>query len=104
MKNQENIKVGRSIGDLNGIGGEIILKTFEDQRILDFCTPILFASIKAASFLKKHFDSEIAFNSINDINRVIFGKFNVFNVWSQDVKIEFGKEDTKIGEYAVRSL
>jgi 4-hydroxythreonine-4-phosphate dehydrogenase len=104
MKNQENIKVGISIGDLNGIGGEIILKTFEDQRILDFCTPILFASIKAASFLKKHFDSEIDFNSINDINRAIYGKFNVFNVWSQDVKIEFGKEDTKIGEYAVRSL
>jgi len=104
MKKQENIKVGISIGDLNGIGGEIILKTFEDERILEFCTPILFASIKIASFLKKHFGSEIVFNSINDMDKAINGKFNVFNVWSNDVKIEFGKEDTKIGEYAVKSL
>ncbi|MEJ2112725.1 MAG: 4-hydroxythreonine-4-phosphate dehydrogenase PdxA [Flavobacteriaceae bacterium] len=104
MKKQENIKIGISIGDLNGIGGEIILKTFEDQRILEFCTPILFASIKTASFLKKHFGSDISFYGINDLNKVSYGKFNVFNVWSNNVKIEFGKEDVKIGEYAVRSL
>jgi len=104
MKKQENIKIGISIGDLNGIGGEIILKTFEDQRILEFCTPILFASIKTASFLKKHFGSDISFYGINDLSKVSYGKFNVFNVWSNNVKIEFGKEDVKIGEYAVRSL
>ena len=104
MSKQENIKVGISIGDLNGIGGEIILKTFEDQRILEFCTPILFASIKTASFLKQRFASEIIFNSIKDINRAANGKFNVFNVWAEDVKIEFGKQDSKIGRYAVKSL
>ena len=104
MSKQENIKVGISIGDLNGIGGEVILKTFEDQRVLEFCTPILFASIKTASFLKQHFASEIIFNSIKDINRAANGKFNVFNVWAEDVKIEFGNEDAKIGGYAVKSL
>ena len=56
MKEGENIIVGISIGDLNGIGGEIILKTFEDSRMLDFCTPVIFASIKAMSFLKTHFN------------------------------------------------
>ena len=30
------IKVGISIGDLNGIGMEIIIKTFKDSRVMDF--------------------------------------------------------------------
>ena len=55
MRKEEKIKVGISIGDLNGIGGEIILKTLEDNRILELCTPIIFASSKVISFLKNHF-------------------------------------------------
>ena len=39
IKNAENIIVGISIGDLNGIGSEIVLKTFEDSRMLELCTP-----------------------------------------------------------------
>ncbi|HMB99514.1 MAG TPA: 4-hydroxythreonine-4-phosphate dehydrogenase PdxA [Flavobacteriaceae bacterium] len=104
MKKQENIKVGISIGDLNGIGGEVILKTFEDERILEFCTPIVFSSVRTFSFLKKHFNSNLTFNGINDINKALHGKFNVLNVWNKEMKIEFGKENPKIGEYAVKSL
>ena len=54
MKKEENIKVGISIGDLNGIGPEVVLKIFEDSRMLEFCTPIIFASIKTLSFVKKY--------------------------------------------------
>ena len=104
MKNAENIIVGISIGDLNGIGSEIILKTFEDSRMLDFCTPVIFASAKTMSFFKTHFNSEINFNIINDINQLVIGKVNVLNCWSEPVNIEFGKEDIKIGEYAIKSL
>ena len=42
MRNQHKIIVGISIGDLNGIGSEIVLKTFQDQRMLEFCTPRYF--------------------------------------------------------------
>ncbi|WNH14080.1 4-hydroxythreonine-4-phosphate dehydrogenase PdxA [Thalassobellus suaedae] len=104
MNKAENIIVGISIGDLNGIGGEIVLKTFEDERILDFCTPVIFASIKSMSFLKTHFKSTINFHSINSINQVASGKVNVFNCWKEPVNIDFGKEDTKIGEFAIKSL
>ena len=104
MKEGENIIVGISIGDLNGIGGEIVLKTFEDSRILDFCTPVIFASIKSMSFFKSHFKSEINFHSINDLNQIALGKVNVFNCWNEPTKIEFGIEDTKIGEFAIKSL
>ncbi|WP_027138011.1 4-hydroxythreonine-4-phosphate dehydrogenase PdxA [Gaetbulibacter saemankumensis] len=104
MKKVENIVVGISIGDLNGIGGEIILKTFEDSRVLDFCTPVVFASAKTMNFFKKHFKSEIVFNITNNVKQLVSGKVNVFNSWNEPVSIEFGKEDTKIGEYAIKSL
>jgi 4-hydroxythreonine-4-phosphate dehydrogenase len=104
MEKAENIIVGISIGDLNGIGGEIVLKTFEDQRSLEFCTPVIFASIKTMTFLKSHFKSEINFNSINAIEQLAQGKVNVLNCWKEPVNIDFGKEDPKIGEYAIKSL
>ncbi|MCB4798237.1 4-hydroxythreonine-4-phosphate dehydrogenase PdxA [Neotamlana laminarinivorans] len=104
MKEAENIIVGISIGDLNGIGGEIIFKTFEDVRMMEFCTPVIFASAKTLTFLKKHFNSEIKFHSINQIEQIVIGKFNVLNCWNEHVKIEFGKEDSKIGDYALKSL
>ena len=104
MKKAENIIVGISIGDLNGIGGEIVLKTFEDPRMLEFCTPVVFASIKTMAFFKNHFKSAINLNSINELSQIQSGKFNVFNVWKEPVNIDFGQEDLKIGEYAIKSL
>jgi len=104
MRKEEKITVGISVGDLNGIGGEIILKTFEDNRILDFCTPIIYASIKTVSFLKKHFKSNINFHGIQNAGQVQHDKVNVVNVWKDNTNIEFGKEDPKIGEFAIRSF
>lgn len=104
MKNEENIIVGISIGDLNGIGGEIVLKTFEDPRMLEFCTPVIFASVKTISFLNKHFNLGLNFNGVNNYNQIIHGKLNVYNVWNDKFNIEFGKEDPKMGAYAIKSL
>ena len=104
MENEENIIVGISIGDLNGIGGEIVLKTFEDDRALEFCTPVIFASSKVMGFFKTHFNSTIHFNNINNFNQVKHGKVNVFNCWKEPVNIIFGQEDVKIGRYAIKSL
>ncbi|WP_274474923.1 4-hydroxythreonine-4-phosphate dehydrogenase PdxA [Mangrovimonas aestuarii] len=104
MKKDENIIVGISIGDLNGIGGEVILKTFEDPRMLEFCTPVIFASVKTITFLKKHFNFDIKFNGINAIDQILHGKINVFNVWNEHVNVSFGAEDVKMGKYAIRSL
>ncbi|MCX7546542.1 4-hydroxythreonine-4-phosphate dehydrogenase PdxA [Xanthomarina sp. F1114] len=104
MKDEENIIVGISIGDLNGIGGEIVLKTLEDPRMLEFFTPVIFASVKTISFLNKHFDFKLNFNGINNFDQIIPGKINVYNVWNDKINIEFGQEDPKIGNYAIKSL
>ncbi|MBT8244290.1 MAG: 4-hydroxythreonine-4-phosphate dehydrogenase PdxA [Winogradskyella sp.] len=104
MTKENKIKVGISIGDLNGIGPEIILKTFEDPRSLELCTPVLFASSRIMNFFKKHFSSKIHFHEINSVSQIKPGKVNVLNVWKEPVNIQFGQEDKKIGEYAIKSL
>ena len=104
MKHAEKIKLGISIGDLNGIGSEIVLKTFDDSRMLDFCTPVIFASAKVITFLKKQFKLSLNFQGIDHPSKAIDGKINVMNVWKENVTVNFGEEDMKAGEYAFKSL
>ncbi len=100
----KQVRVGISIGDLNGIGCEIILKTFEDSRMLDFCTPVLFASAKTVSFQKNHFNLDLSFQGIQEASRAIDGKFNVVNVWKENPSITFGQATEMGGSFAVQSL
>ena len=104
MKHPKKIKVGISIGDLNGIGSEIVLKTFDDSRMLDFCTPVIFASTKIITFLKKRYKLAINFQGVDSAEHAIDGKVNIVNVWKESVTINFGEEDPKVGAYAYKSL
>ncbi len=103
-KKAENIIVGISIGDLNGIGSEVILKAFEDSRMLELCTPVIFANAKILSFVKKSFTSTVQFHGIDKLDQVIPGKLNVLNLWRESVDINLGTNDEKIGEYAIKSF
>lgn len=104
MKKAENIIVGISVGDLNGIGSEIILKTFEDTRMLELCTPVIFANVKIMSFAKKNLDATIALHGIDKIDQLLPGKINVLNVWKESVTIEYGANDENVGKYAIKSF
>lgn len=104
MKSTDKIKVGISIGDLNGIGSEIVLKTFEDSRMLELCTPVVFASAKTITFIKKKLNYDITFQGIEEASQAIEGKFNVVNVWKENVTINFGEESSEGGKYAFESL
>ncbi len=104
MKKAENIIVGISIGDLNGIGSEVILKTFEDSRMLELCTPVIFANVKIVSFVKRTFESTVQLHGIDRLDQIVLGKINVFNVWKESVEINLGVNDDKVGEYAIKSF
>lgn len=104
MSKNENIKVGISVGDINGVGIEIILKTFADKRMLEFCTPIIFASNKVISIHKKELDLETPIHGIAYPNQAIQGKLNLVNVWKEDVSVVFGKPSKMAGKYALLSL
>ncbi|WP_158841114.1 4-hydroxythreonine-4-phosphate dehydrogenase PdxA [Polaribacter sp. L3A8] len=104
MNKSDKIIVGISVGDLNGIGLEVILKTFQDKRMLDFCTPVLFGSTKVVSYHKKALMSETPVHGITSLNQVNHNKINVLNIWKEDVSVELGKATKESGEYAAKSL
>lgn len=90
MNYEKKIKVGISIGDINGIGVEIFLKTFRKKGLLEFFTPILFGSNKICSFYKQKLNIDIKLQSVNSIKDIINNKINVVNLWKEDIKVEPG--------------
>lgn len=105
----EKIKVGISIGDVNGIGLEIIIKTLADSRIYDYCTPIVYGHTKVASFYRRtiHID-DLNFSVINHPSETSdkkdHRKPNMINCWDEDVKIEPGTANAIAGKFAFLSL
>ena len=97
--------IGVTCGDVNGIGIELIIKTFADHRILEQCTPVIFASNKLINFYKKAVP-EVHFNyqSIKDFTKVNHKQINIFNCWEEDIVITPGQMNEIGGRYAVRSL
>lgn len=104
-ENERRPIAGISVGDLNGIGMEIILKSLEDDRILDLMTPVLFGSARAMNFYKKQlalpdYNSFVA----KQLDKIKVGVVNLFPCWEEQVNIEPGKPDAGMATYALNSL
>ena len=104
MEETQKIKLGISIGDINGIGCEVALKTFEDARMLDFCTPVIFASNKTITQQKSDLGIDITFNGVKDASQAVDGKINIVNVWKDVPQIEYGQATKEAGALAIQSL
>ena len=97
--------IGISCGDINGIGLELIIKTVGDSRLLEICTPVIFASNKVLNFYRKGLP-EITFNfsSIKDASRINHKQVNLYNCWEEEVAVTPGLLNEVGGKYAVQSL
>ena len=104
MQEEAKIKLGISVGDLNGIGCEVALKTFEDARMLDFCTPIFFASNKTMSAQTTALNIDIKYHGIQEAASALDGKVNVVNVWKEIPNLQYGEATMEAGEFAIKSL
>ena len=97
--------IGISCGDLNGIGLELIIKTFSDNRILEQCTPVIFASNKVLNFYKKSIpDFNFNYQSTKEFNRINNKQVNLYNCWEEEVVINPGQLSEVAGKYAIQSL
>lgn len=97
--------IGISCGDINGIGLEIILKVMNDNRILEICTPVIFANNKVINFYRKGLpDININFSVIKEIGKFNPKQVNIFNCWEEDVAVTPGQLNDIGGKYAVLSL
>lgn len=99
------IRVGISIGDINGIGPEVIMKALGDPMMLLDCTPVIYGSTKTLSFHKKQLDlPDFNYQAAKDADDIKPRKINVINVWSEDIEYELGKTTEQGGKYAFLSL
>lgn len=99
------VKVGITQGDINGISYEIMIKTFQDNRIFDFCTPIIYGSPKVAAYHRKALNvNNFSFNTIQSIDEAHPRKANLINCISDSIRVELGKPTEMAGEAAVISL
>lgn len=105
MKNDKTVKVGISLGDLNGIGSEMVFKSLEDYDILEFCTPVIFANKRLMSFLKKELGIKLHFHGVNEASMILEKKINVVNVWEERVEVNLGEPASeKLSACAHKSL
>ena len=97
--------IGFTIGDLNGVGAELLIKTLGDHRLLELCTPVIFASNKVINFYRKSVP-DITFNyqSLKEVQKVNHKQINIFNCWEEEVAITPGQLNEIGGKYAIRSL
>lgn len=97
--------IGISCGDLNGIGLELIIKTFSDHRILEQCTPLIFASNKVINFYRKSVaETNFNYQSTKEYNRVNHKQVNLFSCWEEEVVVSPGQLTDVAGKYAILSL
>jgi len=101
----EKIRVGISQGDINGVGLEVIIKTFLEPGMEEICTPILFSSQKTASYHRKALGIEdFSFNIIREIDQANPKKPNLVNLYEEEVTFELGKSTPAGGKYALISF
>lgn len=98
-------QIGITTGDINGIGLEVILKTFSDSRMYERVTPVLYGSAKVVSFHRKALNLN-AINSVNHKNaeRLQMNTLNIVNCYEEDVNVQLGVQNEVGGAYGRKSL
>ena len=102
--NSDLIKIGISQGDTNGVGYELILKTFSDPGMLELCTPIIFGHVKVANFHRKTLGLNTPLQVIARAEDAVAGKLNIVNCSDDEINVEFGKPCAESGMAAFTSL
>ena len=98
------IRIGITQGDINGVGYEVILKTFSDPTMLELCTPIIYGSPKVAAYHRKALDIQTSFSIVNSASEAGYNRLSVVNCTDDEVKVEFSKPDPEAGKAALGAL
>ena len=104
MENNRKIKVGITHGDINGIGYEVILKTFSDATMLELCTPIIYGSPKVATYHRKAMDIPTNFAIIASSEEALDDRVNILNCVDDELKVELSKPTREGGKAALDAL
>lgn len=101
----EKIIVGITLGDPNGIGPEVVLKTLADNEMLDLCTPVVYGSSKVLAYHRKAINmAPISYRVARQAGEIDPDTVNLVNVVETETKIEMGKPGKQAGDLARRCL
>lgn len=103
MENRK-IRVGITHGDINGVGYEVILKTFSDPTMLELCTPVIYGSPKVAAYHRKAMEIPTNFSIVNTAEDAQDGRVNVVNCIEEELKVELAKPTPEAGKAALTAL
>ncbi len=98
------IKIGITQGDINGVGYEVILKTFADPAMLELCTPVVYGSPKVAAYHRKALDLSTNFSIVPSAAEAGNERLNVVNCVSDEIKVELSKATAEAGKAALDAL
>ena len=101
---ERKIRVGITHGDINGVGYEVILKTFSDPTMLELCTPIIYGSPKVAAYHRKAMDIQTNFSIINSAVEAQDGRVNIVNCIEDELKVELARPTQEAGKAALSAL
>lgn len=104
MNDKRKIRVGITQGDINGIGYEIIFRTFENSEMFEICTPVVYGSPKLAAYHRKALEIDITYNAVENPANIQDGKLNIINCNSDNIIIELGTATKESGEAAYQAL
>src|SRR5689334_22633278 len=97
--------IGISIGDVNSIAVEVIIKTLNDNRINDYCCPVVYGSPKIISYWKKVLGLyDFNLNIVKTLDQVHYKRSNILVCWDDEVEIKMGEATETAGKYAFKSL
>lgn len=101
---ENKIRIGITQGDINGVGYEVILKTFAEPLMFELCTPVVYGSPKVAAYHRKSLDLPTNFSIVSSASEAADGRLNVVNCTNDEVKVEFSKADPEAGKAALDAL
>ena len=104
MEDNKKIRIGITHGDINGIGYEVILKTFSDPTMLELCTPIVYGSPKVAAYHRKAMDIQTNFSIVNSVEEANENKLSILNCVEDELKVELTKPTPEAGKAALVAL
>ena len=98
---RDKVRVGITIGDINGIGPEVIIKALNNDHVTAHCVPVIYGSSKVVSYHKNVVKKdEFSFTSVQSAERLNYNKVNVLNCWDETVNISLGMPTEEGGKCA----
>lgn len=98
-------RIGITLGDLNGIGPEVIIRALSDNRILTHLTPVVYGSARVLSYYRKLMElEEFNYSQVKAKGAFVPKSVNVVNCWEEVIEIAPGQPSKQTAKAALVCL